>query len=173
MTALSPAVPKPPKGTLKGWHALMWFLGFFGFMFVVNGIFLWTAITTFPGEDVDKSYLAGVDYNHELARRAFQSEQGWRAEVGVEPAGAASELRVRLLNRADAPLVAKTVAATLRHPADRNLDQVVELTAIGGGEYVGALSGLEAGTWTARVEADIDPEKEGFEFEAQKQLEIQ
>jgi nitrogen fixation protein FixH len=173
MTALSPAVPKPPKGTLKGWHALMWFVGFFGFMFVVNGIFLWTAITTFPGEDVDKSYLAGVDYNQELARRAYQSEQGWHAEVGVEPAGAASELRVRLLNRADAPLAAETVSVTLRHPADRNLDQVVELTAMGGSEYVGALSGLEAGTWTARVEADIDPEKDGFEFEAHKQLEIQ
>jgi nitrogen fixation protein FixH len=173
MTALSPAVPKPPKGTLKGWHALTWFLGFFGFMFIVNGIFLWTAITTFPGEDVDKSYLAGVDYNHELARRAYQSEQGWHAEVGIERAGASSELRIRLLNRTDAPLAAETVSVTLRHPADRNLDQVVELTALGGSEYAAALSGLEAGTWTALVEADIDPEKEGFEFEARKTLDIQ
>ena len=170
MPAVRPAIAPAPKGTLSGWNALMWFVGFFGCMFIVNGIFLWTAITTFPGEDVDKSYLAGIDYNHQLARRAYQAEQGWHAEVGL--AGGKSEIRVLLLNRADTPLAAETVSVTLRHPADRHLDKVIALTPIGGGEYSGALTGLEAGTWTALVTADIDPEKSGFEFEAHKKLDI-
>ncbi|MBA3070141.1 MAG: FixH family protein [Hyphomonas sp.] len=172
MPALVPAAAPAPKGSLKGWHALMWFVGFFGFMFVVNGIFLWTAITTFPGEDVDKSYLAGIDYNDELARRAVQSEHGWQAQIGISGAGAGSALRVRLLTRTDTPLAAETVSVTLRHPADRHLDRVVELTPVGGGEFTALLDGLEAGTWTARLTADIDPGKDGFEFEAQKKLDI-
>ncbi|MFN3910533.1 FixH family protein [Hyphomonas sp.] len=172
MPAVTPALTPPPKGTLKAWHALMWFLGFFGFMFAVNGIFLWTAITTFPGEDVDKSYLAGIDYNAELARRSYQAEQGWRAEIGLSDPASASEIRVVLLDRENTALAAKTVLVTLRHPADRKLDQMVDLTPVGGGAYTGPLTGLEAGTWTALVTADIEPGKEGFEFEAHKKLEI-
>jgi nitrogen fixation protein FixH len=126
------AVPST-KGQLKGWHALIWFLGFFGFMFVVNGIFLWTAITTFPGEDVDKSYLAGIDYNQELARRAAQEAAGWQAEIGSVRTGEAEVLTVRLMTRDGLALPAFETHALLRHPSNRNLDQTLALTANGGG----------------------------------------
>ena len=50
-----------PRGKLTGWHVLWIMLGFFGLMFTVNGIFLYHAITSFPGEDVKKSYLQGLE----------------------------------------------------------------------------------------------------------------
>ena len=87
------AVPST-KGQLKGWHALLWFVGFFGFMFVVNGIFLWTAITTFPGEDTEKSYAVGLAYNREIARRAHQAEAGWGA-CGMSSAVSSASSRPR------------------------------------------------------------------------------
>ena len=90
---------KPGKGQLKAWHALVWFLGFFGFMFAVNGIFLWTAITTFPGEDVEKSYLTGLDYNQEIARRERQTEEGWNAEIGLEGPASHQEIRTAILSQ--------------------------------------------------------------------------
>ena len=60
------ADPSSKSGKLTGWHVFWIMLGFFGLMFTVNGIFLYHAITSFPGEDVKKSYLQGLDYNSTL-----------------------------------------------------------------------------------------------------------
>lgn len=167
-TALS--VSRPGKGQLKGWHALLWFLGFFGFMFIVNGIFLWAAITSFPGEDVKKSYLTGLDYNREIARRALQAEQGWRAEIGLVEGAAESELHVRLLNADGTALPVFATSATLRHPTDTALDLALELAAIGGGEYSAPISEAHSGIWSVVITADVDPEAEGHEFRAVREI---
>lgn len=155
---------------MKGWHALIWFLGFFGFMFAVNGIFLWTAITTFPGEDVDKSYLAGVDYNQELSRRAAQKAAGWQAEIGSVRSGGAEIFTIRLMTRDGLALPAFETHALLRHPANRNLDQTLVLTTAGGGEYLAQVDGLAPGTWTVEIIADVDPENPGHEFKATREV---
>ena len=165
---LSIAGGKPAKGQMKGWHALLWFIGFFGFMFAVNGIFLWTAITTFPGEDVEKSYLVGLDYNHELARRAHQTDAGWTAEIGLKGAAPGLTLRVRLTSKDGQPLPSSAARAELRHPADRNLDRILELTPAGRGEYTAAMPDVAAGRWDVQLSADIDPASDGMEFKAQK-----
>jgi nitrogen fixation protein FixH len=158
------------KGQLKGWHALLWFLGFFGFMFAVNGIFLWTAITTFPGEDTEKSYAAGLDYNREIARRAHQADAGWGAEIGLT--GSVPQLRVRLTQSNGDALPVSGTNLQLRHPADRALDRVVELTPVGGGEYTASLESLTPGAWTVQFSADVDPAAEGHEFKASREIVI-
>lgn len=154
------------KGLFKAWHALLWFIGFFGFMFVVNGIFLWTAIQTFPGEEVEKSYAAGLDYNATLARRSLQAAKGWQAEIGLEEKG----LRIRLLTRDFTPLSASSIKVVLRHPADRNLDQQIELLQTGTGNYFTSATDIPPGLWTVRVSADVDPAQEGADFEAEREL---
>ena len=68
---------------LKGWHVLLIMLAFFGVMFSGNGVFLFHAITSFPGEDVKKSYVQGLSFNDTLADRAAQAELGWLAEAGL------------------------------------------------------------------------------------------
>lgn len=164
------AVPNEPsgKGPFKAWHALLCFAGFFSFMFLVNGIFLWTAVTTFPGEDIEKSYLAGLDYNHELGRRAHQAESGWRAEIGYEPAG--NLIRVQLLNEDGAPLQASEVIAILRHPADTALDRVLTLHPSKPGEFQAQADGIHPGLWTLRLTAELDAAREGADFMAEKAL---
>ena len=62
MPTLSPPLETDGK-VLKGHHVLFWLMGFFGLMFVVNGVFLWAALSSFPGEDVRHSYLQGLQYN--------------------------------------------------------------------------------------------------------------
>ena len=161
------AVPST-KAQLKGWHALLWFLGFFGFMFAVNGIFLWTAITTFPGEDTEKSYAVGLDYNQEIARRALQAEAGWGAEIGLT--GSVPQLRVRLTQANGEALPVSGTNLQLRHPADRALDRTVVLTAVGGGEYTASLESLAPGTWTVQFSADVDPATKGDEFKASREI---
>ncbi len=169
--AVSPA-DRPVKGQLKAWHALVWFLGFFGFMFAVNGIFLWTAITTFPGEDVEKSYLTGLDYNREIARKARQAEEGWGAEIGLAGQAPNLEIRVRLTQSDGSVLPAAATSLQLRHPADRNLDRTLELTPAGGGEYTAPADDLSSGIWTVQFSADVDPASEGSEFKASRELRV-
>ncbi len=165
---LSVAGAHPAKGQMKGWHALLWFAGFFGFMFAVNGIFLWTAITTFPGEDVEKSYLVGLDYNHELARRAHQAEAGWTAEIGLKGAAPDLTLHVRLTSKDGQPLPSSAAHVVLRHPADRNLDRSLDLVPAASGEYIAAMPDVAAGRWDVHLSADIDPSSDGMELKAER-----
>lgn len=160
------------KGPFKGWHALIWFAGFFGFMFAVNGIFLWTAITTFPGEDVQKSYLTGLTYNQELDRRAHQEDAGWVTEIGVSGAGSHRELTVRLLAKDGAALPASEVTAEVRHPADRSHDRAVSLLKTGAGEFVAPIGDVAPGLWTVIVTAEVDPASEGPDLRAAKKVHL-
>jgi nitrogen fixation protein FixH len=169
MAVSIPLSPRP-KGQMKGWHALLWFLGFFGFMFVVNGIFLWAAITSFPGEDVEKSYLTGLDYNQELARRTHQEEAGWAAEIGFTPETDGLALTTRLLNADGAALPVFATTALLRHPSDRALDRAIDLAPAGGGEYRAPVGALTPGLWTVVITADVDPQTDGHEFSAHREI---
>lgn len=158
------------KGEMKGWHALLWFLGFFGFMFAVNGIFLWAAISSFPGEDVKKSYLTGLEYNAEIARREHQKAAGWRAEIGLMGETGNTRLTARILKADGTALPVFATLAELRHPTDRALDRAITLTPAGGGEYEAELGVLTHGAWSVVISADVDPETEGFEFRASREL---
>lgn len=168
--AVSLALETSGKGKMKGWHALLWFLGFFAFMFVVNGVFLWAAITSFPGEDVEKSYLTGLDYNRELARRQHQEEAGWNAEIGLTGTPEGFVLTTRLLTRTGAALPVFDIQGQLRHPTDRALDRAITLVPTGGGEYVAELGDLGAGAWSVNIAADVDPEADGLDFRASREV---
>lgn len=170
--AASMTTTQAASGKFKGWHALVWFLGFFGFMFIVNGIFLWAAITSFPGEDVEKSYLTGLDYNQEIARRTLQDEAGWTAEIGLLGAGDGIELHVRLLDRHGEALPVYATTAQLRHPTDRAMDRMVDLSAAGGGEYTAPLTGLAPGIWGVLITADVDAGIEGHEFRVTREVRV-
>lgn len=162
--------PGVERGRFKGWHALLWFLGFFGFMFVVNGIFLWTAITTFPGEDVEKSYLTGIDYNQEIARRTHQENAGWSAEIGTSGQLPHRTIHVRLIQKDGSVLATSGTVLLLRHPADRNLDRELELAPASAGVQTASLEGVGPGRWTVQISADVDPETDGYEFKASREM---
>jgi nitrogen fixation protein FixH len=170
LAELTIAEGQAAKRPLTGWHALAWFLGFFGCMFVVNGIFLWTAITTFPGEDQDRSYLAGIDYNQELARRAAQDAAGWQAEIDRTGSGDTAALRIRLKTRDGLALPALETRAVLRHPANRRFDQTLALTGSAEAGYTAPLGGLSQGAWKLEITADMDAETPGHEFRATGQV---
>lgn len=154
----------------KAWHAFLWFAGFFGVMFAVNGIFLWTAITTFPGEDVKKSYLTGLTYNAELDRRAHQTEAGWNAGIGVSGSGAQRQFTIRLMTKDRDALPAGAVTLDIRHPADRARDRTIALVPLGAGEYAADAADFAPGIWTVILTADIDPETAGHEFRATREV---
>ena len=153
------------KGPLKGWHVLLIMMAFFGVMFSVNGVFLYHAITSFPGEDVKKSYVQGLNYNDTLAARASQATLGWQAEVGL----LGDEIVVRLRDAEDQPLTHRTMVGELRRLATREQDQVIVFQSRAAGEYAAPVETLSSGQWLLRVSV-VDTETDDVVFNLEKTL---
>lgn len=132
---------------LKGWHVLLIMLSFFGVMFAVNGVFLYHAITSFPGEDVKKSYVQGLNYNDTLAQRAAQAELGWTAEAGWQD----DQLIFRLRDDADVAISNMAVIGEVRRQATRSEDHAILFNPVGDGEYVVTDANLGPGIWVVRI----------------------
>lgn len=150
---------------LKGYHVLLWMMAFFGLMFVVNGYFLFYAITTFPGEDVEKSYLQGLDYNSTLSRRAEQAKLGWTSEIGV----VGSTLEIRAFEGSGLMITGKQVDVVVRRLATTADDQILIATETAPGIYTVDVSALPKGEWEIVARVRPAPDSEPV-FEARKQV---
>ena len=73
--------------TWNGYHVLTTCLVVFAMVLAVNVLFVIKAYTTFSGEDEQKPYLQGVEYNAALERRALQARLGWKATLEARRAG--------------------------------------------------------------------------------------
>ncbi len=150
---------------LRGWHVLLIMLGFFGVIFAVNGVFLYHAISSFPGEDVKKSYVQGLNYNQTLAARAAQAELGWRAEAGLQD----DTIIFRLHDAEAHPLSDYTVIGELRRRATNDADQILTFRAAPNGEYFAPSGALDRGEWDVRISV-LDRGGEAVLFNVDKTL---
>ena len=165
MDAQAAPARRPSGKELKGWHVLLIMLGFCGVMFAVNGVFLYHAITSFPGEDVKKSYVQGLSYNDTLAAREAQAELGWTAEAGLQ----GNELIFRLQDRDGAPLSNYVVIGERRRFATQNADQAIVYNAHPDGEYVAEAGALAPGQWALRINV-LDADAETVLFNVTKTI---
>lgn len=150
----APQYKQGPDAKLKGWHVLLIMLGFFGVMFTVNGIFLYSAITSFPGEDVEKSYLQGLHYNDTLEARREQAELGWTLRAGLVD-GPERLLRVEASDAYDAPLSALEISARLRRQATTADDfhLTLQASALRGTYEIALPADLAKGLWDVEIQA--------------------
>ena len=133
---------------LTGRSVLLWFIAFFGLIFVINGYYISIAVKTFSGEDEQKPYLQGIEYNDTLARRAEQRKLGWRATLSAQRLAAGHVLIVVDLLQADgSPETKVSLSGELRHPSNENLDHALVLKEVSPGRYEADLAGVSAGTW--------------------------
>ncbi|MEL6663197.1 MAG: FixH family protein [Pseudomonadota bacterium] len=163
---MSYADTETPAGKeLKGWHVLLIMLGFFGVIFTVNGVFLYHAITTHPGEHVEKSYLQGLNYNDRLDVRALQAERGWQAAMGIE-----NTALVAQIDDAEGQGVSRlAITALLRRTASNDPDVTVELNQVGNGAYAAELPELQSGAYEVELTAFEGSERQAV-LEARKRL---
>lgn len=131
---------------ITGRQVLFALVGFFAVVFGVNIYFIVTAIGSFPGEDVRRSWFQGIHYNDVLAERAAQDSLGWDASLGIggEGAGTYAELR---MTANEAPLGDLEIIAELRHPTDATLDRELVFVADGLGVWRAPLSDVALGRW--------------------------
>ena len=137
---------------LTGRGVLLWLGAFFGLIFVTNAFFITVAIRSFSGEDEQKPYLQGVEYNDTLARRAAQEKLGWKASVSATRlASGPVRIAVGLVQADGHPAQGAVLSGELRHPSNENRDHPLALKEIAPGRYQADLPGVGAGFWDVVV----------------------
>ena len=152
---------------LKGWHVLIIMICFFSVMFTANGIFLYHAITSFPGEDVKKSYVQGLDYNRTIEARRNQEELGWSASAGYID----GQLIFQLKDKDGNYVYGHNVEAEIRRDVTVNDDRTLQLTRTASGDYFANIADLEAGQWSVRFVVRPQ-ESDNIVFKAHKTITV-
>jgi nitrogen fixation protein FixH len=137
---------------LTGRHVLLWLVGFFGLVFVVNAVLVRAATSTFGGLETRSSYKAGLMFESEVARAERQHALHWRVDGKLSrdrDGEAALDISVR--DAQGAPVTGLTADATLAHPVDGRLDHVIHLSRTGAGDFHGETQG-HAGQWELIVD---------------------
>lgn len=150
---------------LRGWHVLVIMLCFFGTVIAVNAAFIALAVQSFPGEDVRRSYLQGLQYNDKIAERREQAALGWQAAAALSGEGDGALLEVTLTGRENVPLDGAAVTGELQWPTDASLDRALVFEPAGAGRYVARLDDLPNGRWRLRARAERGESTLDFEAE--------
>lgn len=134
-----------------GRTVLFTLLGFFGMVFVANGILVREALSTLTGVDTDSAYQAGRQYEREVALAKAQDARHWHVDAKVTPWRDGARLDIFARDAAGQPLSGMEVSALFERPTDRRFDQEVTLVGDGGGRFHGEAA-LTAGQWDLVIE---------------------
>ena len=150
---------------VRGWHVLLVILGFFGAIIAVNVTFAVLAFQSFPGEDVRRSYLQGLNYNQTLAQREAQAAHGWHATTDLRTGSNGAVLEVVLTTRDGEAVTGVELSGLLQWPTTSQFDRELRFEPAGEGRYLAHLGALESGRWRLRAHAqgaagDLDFESE-------------
>ncbi len=151
-----------------GKQTLLTLLATFAVVLGVNVFFMVKAYSTFSGEDEQKPYLQGIEYNDTLAQHALQARLGWKATVGAMRVGRNGvRIAVAIVDRNGKPVTDVTLNSELRHPADAGKDQDIALKGTALGVYEGTAKGVGPGAWDLIVTAVNAP---ATPFEASRRI---
>jgi len=138
---------------LTGRAVLLIILGFFGTVGTVNAVMIYSAVSTFRGEEADHPYEAGLAYNGELDAARAQASLGWKVSGRISAIAAGRyNLAVDARDSAELPLSNLDVEATLESPVDRARDVQLTLAASPDGLYRGELA-AHPGQWVLVIAA--------------------
>lgn len=154
------------KFELRGIHVLIGLLVFFGAVIAMNVAFAIVAVRSFPGEDVRRSYLQGLQYNDTLDARRAQAALGWIATAALASAETGARVDVRLMTRDGAPLNGVALTGDLQWPTDSRRDHALRFEPVGGGLYSARMGELPAGRWRLRARAS-DSHGGALDFESE------
>lgn len=139
---------------LSGGKVLLWLVGFFGIVIAVNVYFISVSSATFRGEDEQKPYLQGVEYNDTLARRARQAGLGWTASIAAARlSNGTVRIDIAVRDRNGRPVTESGLAGELRHPADENRDHVLRFVQAAPGVYQATADQVAPGAWDVVVQS--------------------
>lgn len=144
---------------LTGRAVLLWFLGFFGFVFAVNAVMVKAATSTFGGVETTSSYKAGLKFKDEVAAAGRQAALNWHVDGKLthDKAGEAV-LDVTVRDTKGQAVTGLEATARLAHPADSRRDHDVPLSLTGAGQFHG-IATAPAGQWELIIDLDRGGER--------------
>jgi nitrogen fixation protein FixH len=158
--------PSEAEG-LKGRHVLIAFVGFFLVVFAVNGVFLYSAISTYTGIVATEPYRKGLNYNQRIAAEEAQKAQGWRDALEVTRDGHVS---LRLANRFGAPVEGLAVKGIFGRPSTAQHDVKLDMAEVRPGTYTARIDPPEAGAWIVVLEARSLAARDEIAYQMRKRL---
>lgn len=129
------------------------FIGFFATIFLVNVVFIYTAIHSNTGVVTEESYEKGLAYDDVLKRAETQPKL---METMSYKAGT---LSWTIQNAHGKPIEDAIVHAKLIRPVQDGFDFDVPLQHISGGRYAAAVKFPLEGMWTAKLDAKWDKQQ--------------
>lgn len=139
------------SGVIQGRHVLLALFGFFGGIFIVNGIFLYYALATFGGGDGSSPYQRGLRYNETIAEASRLTERGWTAKLAYE--GNAGRIALELRDRQSQPVRGLSIVGSAGRPATDRHDVRLEFGEAEPGNYVARLD-LPPGQWVVQLRSE-------------------
>lgn len=138
----------PQPNQIRGWHVLAALIAFFALVTAVDGVFIFQAVKTFPGQVSVTPYEDGLLYNRQLAQLKSQDRLGW---VGGAQARQ-GEIEIEVRDRAAAPVRGLAVAGTLRRPATEAGQIALKFSEAKPGVYTAQVDDL-SGAWDLNFDA--------------------
>ena len=155
---------KHAQKELTGRHVLAMLLLFFGVMIAVNIYFGYTAVKTFTGEDVKKSYRQGLDYNTVIQSRVAQSDLGWAVRANsMALEDGQTQIIVKIENEKGIGQTDLTITGTLHHRVDSRLDLPLMFQDQGGGQFA-AQTIVPMGQYVLKAVANSDQMPFKFQY---------
>jgi nitrogen fixation protein FixH len=152
---------------IEGRHVLLALVAFFGVMFIVNGIFVYFAVSTFSGGDTSDPYRKGLNYNDTLKAAVRQEERGWQSNVAYDDK--TGWLELRFTDKNAAPITGLGIRAKLSRPATDKEDRHIVLTETGQGVYAAAVV-LAPGLWVISVASREGGKSQGAVYRLKRRL---
>ena len=141
------------NGGITGRHVLVAMIVFFGVIFVVNGVFLYSALTTHTGVVADEPYRKGLNYNERIAAETAQDQLGWYLDLEI-PKGDGL-VRVTLADAERRKVAGMGLSGRLSRPSTDDYDQNLAFEEVTPGTYVARVAALAEGTWQVELSAAV------------------
>lgn len=131
---------------ITGAKVLAFMVGAFGLIIGVNVLMAYKAISTFPGLEVENSYVASQTWD---AENKAQKALGWTLTHGYDPAR--QQLRLSFADASGAPVPLASLQVLVGRPTETTEDQSPVFARVGT-DYL-AQAALRPGKWMMRVQA--------------------
>jgi nitrogen fixation protein FixH len=140
-------IAQKPARPFTGRHMLVLTCSFFGVIIAVNGLLAYKAVSTFPGLEVNDSYVASQTFDQE---KAAQEGLHWHLKQAYDRT--AAQLRLAFSDANGQPVTLRDIDVLIGRPTDAAQDQHPVMVQGADGAYV-APSVLPLGKWMLQIVA--------------------
>jgi nitrogen fixation protein FixH len=138
---------------LEGKHVLFILFGFFGYMLIANGIFLYVALDTFSGLSTKDAYVKGLNYNAQIEEYETQKARGWHVQLQDSLTGPnKAQLTLDAKDQSGEILQFDEVSVMVKRPTQSDLDFVVIMAPVEG-QYTVDIDFPVPGNWDVEIYA--------------------